>query len=293
MELKILGNCQARGIADALSLLVNDVNATGESAPSDINSLEIKLEEILSSQSNLILAKSLHHIISSNIALKRFDLPENIYLPTISFVAFHPDTQYAYLDGSNLNNGLGGHWNSRIMLWAYINEFSQSATQNLFNKHVYHALGYFNLWNSSIESLNQEFLSCEFDFGRWMTKVQRYGIFMYGVNHPTQIGLTQVAIQLAERLFPKTQIKNSFPLDYVNDYLSNVVWPVYPEIGEQLGIQGSYFWRGDETNFANLAEFTQLCFSLFDKLDVHNRKLELFPVMSDEEDRLLHRLANK
>lgn len=282
----ILGNCQARGLANALSLLHEELIFSSESPPTDLDSLAEKLKDIANSQSVLFLTNALRQTITSNELLHEFDRPENIYIPTIFFTAFHPDIQYAYADGSLVKNGFGADWNSRLLLWAYLNDVSQSSARDLFNEKVYRAIGYFDKWSKSSDALQLEFKACDFEYSQWIKTVQRSGVFMYGVNHPTQLGITQLAIQISEKVFPNSRIRSKLALDYSDDFLSNVRWPIYPEIAERMGVEGSYFWRSGDS-FADLSDFTQMCYSAWDALDLQTHALKFFPDFSYEEQQLL------
>ncbi len=274
--LKILGNCQVGGIADSISLLVNEVEVIGEVAPTESSALIAVLENHLECQGQLVLSNSVKHLIKSDQILARFDRPENIYFPSISFAAFHPDIQYAFSNGSVVKNCLGGDWNSRILLWSYLQGISQSSTLKLFCEETFESLGYLNEWNNSSEILRRAFQECEFDYGRWITAVQRQGIFMYGINHPTQYALSELAIQLAEKLFPEQDFNEINLNGLTTDYLSHIVWPIYPEVGERLGLQTSYHWRHSK-KIIGLNDFLKLSFTAFDQLELRKKDINMIP----------------
>jgi len=240
----------------------------------------------------ILLHESVREIILVNDALVKFDRPENIYIPTIAFAAFHPDIQYGFANGAVVKSGLDSDWNSRIMLWAYSNGLSQGETANLFREEVFQALGYFDEWDKSAETLKKSFDSCGFDYGRWIRSVQRTGVFMYGINHPMQIGLSQLAVQIAEKVFPNSHVVIEDLHTFTTDYLSHIVWPVYPEIGDHLGVEGSYHWRVLRKH-ASLTEFIELCFDAWEKIGLRKKKVNFIPLLSIEDDRLLRRLAGK
>jgi hypothetical protein len=238
----------------------------------------------------ILLHESVKEVIAVNELLTEFARPENIYIPTISFAAFHPDIQYGFVGGAVVKSGLDRDWNSRIILWAYLNGLSQGATENLFREDVFQALGYFDEWDKSSETLKKSFDSCGFDYGRWIRSVQRTGVFMYGINHPMQIGLSQLAVQIAEKIFPNSHVAIEDLHTFTTDYLSRIVWPVYPEIGDRLGVEGSYHWRVAHKH-ASLTQFIELCFSAWDKRKLRKQEAQFIPSMSIEDDQLLRSLA--
>lgn len=291
MNTVILGNCQVGGIADALELLSNGSAVEGVLVSNDPATLLGELSEQFKNQENMILMhESVRQIIAVNELLSEFARPGIIYIPTISFAAFHPDIQYAFVNGAVVKSGLDSDWNSRLMLWAYFNKLSEKNTEKLFRENTFEALGYFEEWDNSTNTLRKSFDECGFDYGRWIRSVQRTGVFMYGINHPMQIGLSQLAIQIAEKVFPNSHVEIEDLHTFTTDYLSHIVWPVYPEIGDQLGVEGSYHWRVARKH-ASLTEFIELCFSTWDKMKLRKQRVNFIPVITNEDDQLLRSLA--
>ena len=293
MELTVLGNCQVGGIADSLELISNGSACRGILVSNDPRVLFDELSGYFENSENVVLMhESVKEIIATNDSLSEFARPENVYIPSISFSAFHPDIQYVFCDGSVVKSGLDSDWNSRIMLWAYSQGLSKRETENLFREEVFQALGYFDEWERSSETLRKSFDDCGFDYGRWVRSVQRTGVFMYGINHPMQIGLSQLAVQIAEKVFPNSRVVIEDLHTFTTDYLSHIVWPVYPEIGDRLGVEGSYHWRVARKH-ASLTEFIELCFSAWDKIGLRKQKVNFIPLMTSEDDQLLRSLAGK
>jgi hypothetical protein len=293
VQYKLLGNCQVGGIADSLELLSYGSEVAGVRVSNDPEALFEELSEHFKhARDTFLIHESVKEIILLNDSLVKFDRPENIYIPTVSFAAFHPDIQYAFSNGAVVKSGLDSDWNSRIMLWAYSNGLSQDETENLFREDVFQALGYFDEWDRSSEALRKSFDECGFDYGRWIRSVQRTGVFMYGINHPMQIGLSQLAVQIAEKVFPNSHVAIEDLHTFTTDYLSHIVWPVYPEIGDHLGVEGSYHWRVARKH-ASLTEFIELCFDAWEKIGLRKQKVNFIPLLSIEDDQILRRLAGK
>ena len=291
MQYMVLGNCQVGGIADSLELLSNGSSVEGVVVSNDPKVLLSQLSQYFEDTENVVMIHdSVKAIILANKALAKFDRPENFYVPSISFAAFHPDIQYAFINGVVVKSGLDSDWNSRVMLWSYSQGLSVNETEYLFREEVFRALGYLDEWDISSVTLRKSFEDCGFDYGRWMRSVQRTGVFMYGVNHPMQIGLSQLAIQIAEKVFPNSHVVVEDLHTFTTDYLSHIVWPVYPEIGDHLGVEGSYHWRVARKHAA-LTEFVEMCFSAWDKIELRKKKVNFIPSMTIEDDRLLRSLA--
>ena len=158
MVLKVLGNCQVGGIADSIELLSGGSKVEGILLSNDPKVLHSELIKHVENVKNVVLIhESVRNIISANDALLKFDRPQNVYIPTISFAAFHPDIQYAFVSGAVVKSGLDSDWNSRIMLWSYTNGLSKKETRQLFREEVFQSLGYFDEWNRSSETLRKSF----------------------------------------------------------------------------------------------------------------------------------------
>ena len=116
MRFKILGNCQSGGIADSLELLSNGSTIEWALVSNDPATLFEELSEHFKIHENTILMhESVKELILFDNSLAEFNRPENIYIPTIAFAAFHPDIQYAFVNGAVVKSGLVSDWNSRII----------------------------------------------------------------------------------------------------------------------------------------------------------------------------------
>ena len=293
MQFKLLGNCQVGGIADSLELLSNGSFIEGALVSNDPTILFGELSEQFKNQENIILMhESVREIIAVNDSLAEFARPENIYIPTISFAAFHPDIQYGFIDGAVVKSGLDSDWNSRILLWAYMNKLKEREARELFREEVYRELGYLDEWTSSAALLKLGFEKSGFDFGRWMRSVQRDGVFMYGINHPLPIALSNLAIQIVEREFAAKHQHVDDVHKYVTDYLAHIVWPVYPEIADELGVEGAYRWRVGR-KYAQLDEFITLCYGAWDSIKLRKREINLMPAVSERDNVVLLQMSGR
>ena len=285
-SVRVLGNCQVGGLTTALKFLVPDVKFSRKLVTGERGKLKRELLKL--SRRKLMIQDSVLRIVLSDETLQELLPEEYIVYPTITFSAFHPDTQYIFCEERVIKNGLGSDWNSRILVWAYLNELTVDESLLLFDKETYKKLGYMDEWSNSTEELRRTFEDCSFDYSQWIRGVQRGGQFMYGINHPMPVALTYLARQLAEREFPS----HARSLREPKDYLSHIVWPVYPEIGDHLGVEGSYHWRVARKH-ASLTEFIELCFAAWDKIKLRKQKVNFIPSISIEVDQLLRRLAGK
>ena len=291
MLVTVLGNCQVGGVADALGKLCVGLKANASMYTGKRASLKSKIRRQVQGRSNVLLIhESILNLPEYDDLLFPFVDSQVVVFPSITFAAFQPDIQYAFVNGAVVKNGLGGEWNSRIILWAYMNGLTPTKTECLFCEEVFDALGYFDEWEKSTESLRASFETCGLDYGRWVRAVQRTGVFMHGINHPMQIGLSQLTLQIAEKVFPHS-VKESIDLEKITkDRLRSIVWPVYPEIGSCLGVEGSYHWQSARKD-ADLAEFISLCFATWDEYQLKNKNLNLIPVLTVEESQQMKRFV--
>jgi len=293
VKLMMLGNCQAGGLADLLGLLIPGFEIGHELLSNDVATLEIELRKHAKSRKiGLILHDSVQSIIDLHPQLQGILPEETIVIPTVTFAAFHPDIQYGFIDGSVVKNGLDSDWNSRILLWAYMNKLKEREARELFCEEVYRELGYLDEWASSAALLKLGFEKCGFDFGRWMRSVQRDGVFMYGINHPLPIALSNLAIQIVEREFAGKHQHVDDVHKYVTDHLAHIVWPVYPEIADELGVEGTYRWRVGR-KYAQLDEFISLCYEAWDSIKLGKREINLMPAVSERDNVVLLQMSGR
>lgn len=172
-----------------------------------------------------------------------FDLVENanvnlVKVPSIYFDAFHPDITYAHDFVTKKNTNV--HYNSAIAGWAYNNKIDPRDATKLFNGYTYSQLGYLDRWRSSLnefKSISVEFGVAPRDFDEFFNKIKRTGCFMHSINHPNIYAISE---------FVKLIAKNLIAFDQaivIPDGLTNDLWPVYPEIALNLGLEGGLRWR--------------------------------------------------
>lgn len=293
MKLALLGNCQVGSVADSIELLVPGTTVQRKFVSNNPSKLGAELRKCSKSKfDRVMIHDSVQNIISANSELEGILPQETIVIPTVAFAAFQPDIQYVFADGEVVKNGLKSDWNSRILVWSYANKLTKAEARKLFREDVYEALGYFDEWSVSEETLSQSFTRYDFDFRRWMRAVQRSGVFMYGINHPVGISLTSLATQIVEREFsPKAKQVEDIHL-LVTDYLSRIMWPVYPEIADELGIDGSLRWRVGR-KYAHLDEFIDLCYQSWNAVGLDESNAQLIPLLSERDNVELLRLSGR
>lgn len=187
------------------------------------------------------------------------------YLPSLAFEAYHPDNCYAECAGRRVMGPLADY-QSHLMLAAYVAGLGVEDTLRLFRGDVFERCGYFDLWQSERARLLSAFERADLDIGDLFLRWARSPLpFMYSINHPRLGALNDLA-----RLFLKAM--GRMPLDtnvLAPDNLSLAAcWPVYPEIGEALGIAGSYAFKvHDQARHMDLPTFLAASFAAFEQHD--------------------------
>ena len=98
-----------------------------------------------------------------------------------------------------------------------------------------------------------------------MLHMTRHSPFMHSMNHPKILAVAT----MAETACPHGWTAGSDLDDpvYIPDGLAGAYWPVYPEIGERLGLSGSYDWTWNQQRM-NLPEYVRHAYANYDKLEL-------------------------
>ncbi len=252
----VVANCQTVGLANCLSLLRPDAQIEA------CNLWELK--------KNLRRWKARLPQYDRIIAapeVESFGLPHLIgqshvtCLPGVVFSGYHPDLCYI-THGRKFLKGPVDDYHSLIAITAFKLGLSPAQTEPLFRQDVFHRLGYFDVWNPQREQLLDTFKNAGLDirdeFLRWV----RRGPFMYSINHPRIEVLYGLARMVAGQGSGACRDGGTLPHD---NLANSPVFPVYPEIAEQLGLpDGSLLFKPlGEYRLLSLHEFIERCFSVY------------------------------
>jgi hypothetical protein len=87
---------------------------------------------------------------------------------------------------------------------------------------------------------------------------------MHTIDHPDIVLMTEVAKVILHHLNRPYHDEAPYPVDV----LANMSWPVYPEVGEQLGVAGAYRFRPtDSYATLDLNEYLEEVFASFRRWD--------------------------
>jgi hypothetical protein len=274
-SIAILGNCQARGIAQAIRLLApaSPVRyvpmGTLKRDHGDMRGLArtLNAHDFAFSQS---FPEGL--LAGGDSRALREQVPGLKPVPSIVFSAFHPDTVYAGassdLAALKLAPSPLGHYHSAIALMAHRLGLDVRRTVALFREDVFGRLGYLNHWGPAVRELSSASAQSGFDLDRELTRWARRGAFMHVMNHPKAFVLGDIA----KRLLRESGLEPAAVEieDYLGDELvQDVVWPVYPPVAAQFGLPGSYLFKTRAKGEAfpvlyDLPGFIAASFALYD-----------------------------
>ena len=242
MRIGVVGSCQAPGIGIGLQQLLPDhqvIAIEGAAARR-----ENYLEQAAAALHDCPIVFS-HHLaddfgpLSTDVLRHSHD---NFHMvPNIAFTGFHPDCIYLN-DGRRVYQSPMQDYHSAIAAAAFALGADAGTAVRLFNDNVYRKLGYFEEFTKARAFLGQTIaeaaLNVSMEWPQWMTRAP----FMHSINHPKGFVLASIAKLMAV----KTKLMWYTPsfLDPVYDALSiDPVWPVYPELGAALKVQGSYLFK--------------------------------------------------
>jgi GSCFA family/Polysaccharide biosynthesis enzyme WcbI len=244
-RIAVVGNCQITGIAALIRAMTGGAVVTGiDVTPDILQRLRAADPEIVAvlSRHNLILVQGIAELIGileggppwTDLKLRRF--------PGINFNAYHPDMVYVGGPAAEGHlQGPMGEYHSAIALWGWKQGLDVDRTLSLFRAEVYEALGYFDYWPSAVRELERAGRLTGMALGDLLERWQRQGCWLYSLNHPKQHVLADVVGRVLLREGIET-IPNA--ADFLVDALTiHPAWPVYPEIGQRLGIPGHYLFK--------------------------------------------------
>ncbi|GJE37183.1 hypothetical protein KHHGKMAE_1239 [Methylobacterium persicinum] len=287
-SIAVIGNCQARVLAQAMRLLAPE-------SPVRYLSMGTLKRDHGHLDGLARLLRGHDHVFSQafpaglipggDSAQLREAVPRLTLVPSIVFSAFHPDMVYAGaasdLAALKLAPSPLGQYHSAIALFAHRLGLDAGKTVALFREEVFGRLGYLDHWDPAVRELAAAAAQVGFPLDRELTRWARRGAFMHLMNHPKAFVLGDIAKRLLREggLSPEpVEVE-----DYLGDELTqDVVWPIYPPIAEQFGLTGSYLFKARATAghfpvLYDLPGFIAASFAMYDGLsagDLHCPRVE-------------------
>ena len=211
------------------------------------------------------------------------DHSRKVLIPHFDFRGLQPDAFHLFGFESVLK---GGSLFSKIVVTSFAAGLTPVLTSKLFNAETYEAFGFFAFFDAEKRDLIERFQQHDIDlsgsFERWIAK----GNFLYSYNHPRIDVLIEVLRRalVAADILPSAELERADDLRIVDNLREAVHWPVYPEIGNRHGLEGSLIWRRGRTNQYETLDLDEFITATFETLGA--RKLPVIPDLPDWLDRL-------
>ena len=191
-------------------------------------------------------------------------LPPHADVPCFSFTGYHPDCCYVAAEGERITDGLIGPYHSMIALAGYKEQIGPVATARFFNDRIFEQAGYYRQWLAQRDQMIERFGTFGYDIRGIFRKAGRGRSFMHTIDHPDIVLMTELAKVVLRRLDRPCREDAPLPVDA----LASMSWPVYPEVGEKLGVAGAYRFRptGQYVSL-DLNEYLEEAFASFGRWD--------------------------
>lgn len=230
----LISNCQTTGLSNAFQM----VNPHFSVTPLDIWSFSRDIDKAVSSFGNYFRVVVSQEIL--NIEGADFSAAPNLTkIPSIYFSAYHPDCVYAVGGNGPLKGPLDAY-HSLIVIAAYRRGLSQKEAVSLFRGDFYERCGYMDYWEPQRDRLISNFASHGFNIEHEVRRWGRQQSFMHTIDHPKIHCLYDVARVIMRSMGVPCVEANIIPHDNLK---AGSAWAVYPEIGEHLGVEGSYRFK--------------------------------------------------
>jgi hypothetical protein len=160
-----------------------------------------------------------------------------VRFPSIVFTGFQPDCTYVLRRDQSQIHHPTMVMNSALVAACFMLGMPEERVAQLFNAYVFAKIGYFDAYTQSRAALIDSYARAGFDLNLHWEGWLQGGPFMYTINHPAvRVIATIITIITASVGI----IDPATPAPTASDYLAtNLIWPVYPEIAERIGVLGS------------------------------------------------------
>ncbi|AHE56567.1 WcbI family polysaccharide biosynthesis putative acetyltransferase [Sphingomonas sanxanigenens] len=255
----VISNCQTFGLANCLQAQVSDVQVTGVDTLL-FNSDPDRFNATMDKYSTLFIADG----VKGEIASARIDaIPDHVALPMVTCRVFHPDLVYLQHDGRPVV-GPVGDYHSAIAYACFRAGMSVADTVLRFNGSFLERCGYMAMWLPERDRLVEDLATFGLDVAAPIRTWGRHEAFMFSINHPRIHVLHDIAAELL-----RAQGRPPFPGGIIphDNLATGAAFAVYPEIGETLGVAGSYVFK-DVGSYrpVDLEGFVAGCFASYERI---------------------------
>jgi hypothetical protein len=243
----LIFNCQALGLGNCLNLLSDSIHVEAHDQVSFRQNADILIERIDEYEKILIAPEveaQLKLDLGSKVTLWR--------IPSLFFHGYHPDLCVLSTTGDLSKKPLSGY-HSIIAYAAFRCGLSEDEAVGLYCDDFYKQMGYYGKWEACRINFCNRMKAFGFDMERNIVEWSRRGPFMHSVNHPR----IDCLLDYAKAILAKASLDhNDTKLLPMDNLINGPIFPIYKEIGSQLGVQGSYFFKdGGSYLLKNLHQF--------------------------------------
>ena len=226
----VISNCQTVGLAHSIEALARDIDCVGVDVHEFRRTVAAEPDHYRRYDYALVLPEALEGVEA--------DLPPHRMVPAFQFPAYHPDSVYVFADGVFFP-GVIDMYQSMIALAAYKEGLEAESAARFFATPVYQRAGYFAMWTPFRDWLIAHFGEAKIDVAPIFLRRAKGRALMHTINHPTIEVLYDIARAILVQM--DKPIHDGVPPP--PDNLAAIAWPIYPEVGERLGLGGSYLFK--------------------------------------------------
>jgi hypothetical protein len=264
----IVGNCQARGMARSLDVLVPGSTT-----------IVFHLAKVLTEPSTArlqvwadALAKcdAVFTLLQEDPSRTRGPLETSVLeafcgvvvkYPYIASASFHPDCTYIRCAGTEIRGPMGPY-HSSLVAACHTLGVPKSRVEKLLNAFYFASSGYLTDANLSLAGFVTANKGFGFDFGPFIERTAG-SPFMHTVNHPTADIIHEMTIQALDKAGITIPARSALPP--ADELADGVIWPVYPEIARRMNVAGSFTFQAHPTKRLNLVEYIAHAYQAYDQ----------------------------
>lgn len=265
LSIAIVGNCQSGALFRCAQAMLPEAQVSA-----------VTLERVATeadAEAGVETALKADIVLSQDVRLPRFGRlrtevlqalrPQLVLYPKIIFTGFHPDAIYVF-ENNRAVASPAGTYHSQILIGAHLAGLPLDKATGLFRGEVYERLGYFEEFRKAqiytVKAGEALGLDLHPKRQRWMAD----DAFMYTTNHPKPRVMASIGRQVFERLELKPREVD--PDSFIDTLGRGVRLPVYPEIGERLGVNEPFVFTNairDGRTTLTLEEFAAASYEAY------------------------------
>jgi len=275
MKIALVGTCQVVGMAEIMRGLLPDAQVDRHHVMPHLSNLN-EIADTLPSYDYVITQILPYHNMPffTQEGLREKNVPRVEVIPPLFFYGFHPDAHFLYANGKAVESPIKGY-HSKILGAAFLLGLPLPQALALFNRFVFKRLGYLTCFDVCrtflLNELKQYGYADVFEkhWNEWMSLGE---VFMHTPTHPKKMVLipfVKCILRRAGLLRPEAESLNDFP-DLFEQYSA---WPLFPEIAEEVGLNGNYVFRTyrqevqkEEDRFFDLAVFAARSYEIYSQV---------------------------